>query len=358
MKREGIPFEAIPAAGVHGVGLRAMPGNVLKLARGLAASRRVLRRFRPDVLLFTGGYVAVPMGLAARLPGLGFRRPKSVLYVPDIEPGLALKTLARLADHIAVSAEESRAYFSRRTPLAVTGYPVRASLKAWDAAEARRVMGLNPLPTSPISKTEMGEGQALPTLLVWGGSKGARSINRAVLAALPELLEEMEIIHVSGETDWPEVEAARAALLAPRPSGSGLRSSPLASRYHPYPYLHEEMGAAFTAADLVVSRAGASSLGEYPLFGLPAILVPYPYAWRYQRVNAAHLEQRGGAIVIENADLPEKLLPAIRALMQDGERRQQMRQAMRTQARPQAAQAIADVLRSLASDQAEAINHG
>ncbi len=93
VERAQVPFEAIPAAGVHGVGLRSLPGNLLQLARGYRKAGRVLKRFQPDVLLFTGGYVAVPMALA------GHRVP-SVLYVPDIEPGLALKVLARLADTI------------------------------------------------------------------------------------------------------------------------------------------------------------------------------------------------------------------------------------------------------------------
>jgi len=321
VKREGIPFEAIPAAGVHGVGLRALPGNVFKLGRGWLASRRILERFRPQVLLFTGGYVAVPMSVAARLQGR--RRPKSLLYVPDIEPGLALKTLARFADHIAVTTETSRRYFSPHTPLTVTGYPLRASLQPLDRSQARRTFGLH---------------DDLPTLLVLGGSKGARAINRAILSALPQLLVEMQVLHISGELDWPEIEAAA-------------RTLPHAPRYRPYPYLHEEMAAAFSAADLVVSRAGASTLGELPHFGLPAILVPYPYAWRYQRVNAAFLEQRGAAIVIENAALPQQLLPAVHSLMHDPHRRAAMQQAMRHLARPDAAMTIARLLLNLADSQ-------
>ncbi len=128
----------------------------------------------------------------------------------------------------------------------------------------------------------------LPILLVFGGSTGARSINRALLAVLPELLKEMQIIHVSGKLDWAEVEAARGQL-----SGLSGEQADLAQRYRAYPYLHAEMGAALAAADLALSRAGASSLGEFPQAGLPAILVPYPYAWRYQKVNASYLAAAG-----------------------------------------------------------------
>src|SRR4030042_6312856 len=109
VKREGLRFESIPAAGVHGVGLRTLPGNLWKLGRGFFSSRRILRKFHPDVLFFTGGYVAVPMALAARLP----KNAKSLLYVPDIEPGLALKTIARFSDNMPLTVEESKTFFPK-----------------------------------------------------------------------------------------------------------------------------------------------------------------------------------------------------------------------------------------------------
>jgi UDP-N-acetylglucosamine--N-acetylmuramyl-(pentapeptide) pyrophosphoryl-undecaprenol N-acetylglucosamine transferase len=343
VKREGISFQAIPAAGVHGVGVKALPGNLARLGRGLMASGRLLRQQRPDVLLFTGGYVAVPMAMAARLPGLGFRRPRSVLYIPDIEPGLALKALIRFADHIALTTETSRAYLPKRKPASVTGYPLRADLGQWTEESARMALGLAATLTpdpSPKGRGELlplplGEGRGEGVLLVSGGSKGARSINRALLASLTALLPEMEIIHTSGKLDWPEVEAARAALPAE-----------LAARYHAYPYLHE-MGAALSLADLVVSRAGASALGEYPAFGLPAILVPYPFAWRYQKVNADYLAERGAAVVLENDKLADGLLPLVRQLMADTERRSAMRQAMQTLYRPHAAQGVAAIIEQM-----------
>ncbi len=124
VKREGIRYATIPAAGLHGVGLRHLPGNLALMARGVGAARKHVRAFRPDVLMLTGGYLAGPMAIAARgVPTL--------LYVPDIEPGLALKFLAMFADRIAVTAPESQRYFSKR--VVVTGYPVRAELTAVDA---------------------------------------------------------------------------------------------------------------------------------------------------------------------------------------------------------------------------------
>jgi UDP-N-acetylglucosamine:LPS N-acetylglucosamine transferase len=112
------------------------------------------------------------------------------------------------------------------------------------------------------------------------------------------------------------------------------------------------MGAALTAADLVLSRAGASVLGEFPAFGLPAVLVPYPHAWRYQRVNADYLAQHGAAQVIKDENLGEHILSVIQGLMRDATRRQQMQTAMRSLSRPLAAQSIAQLLYGLATAQA------
>ena len=344
VERAGVPFKAIPAAGVHGVGLRTLPGNLWQLGRGTRAARHILAGFKPDALFFTGGYVAVPMALA----GASMHIP-SLLYVPDIEPGLALKTLARFADRIAVTADDSFHYF-RSSPLRppsaslrdasqspevgrgdggegrlfLTGYPTRPALARWNRDEARRTLNLT--------------GEA-PVLLVAGGSKGARSINTAVLESLPALLEKAQVVHISGELDWPVVEENARSLTAEQ-----------AARYHAYPYLHEEMGAALAAADLAVSRAGASTLGEYPLFGLPAILVPYPYAWRYQKVNADYLVRQGAAVMLEDAHLQERLLPAVLGLLGDISKLTSMRTAMQSLSHPRAAEEIGRGLLALAGE--------
>lgn len=323
LTRAGIPLETIPAAGIHGVGWRALPGNLLQILRGILCAHQIIRRFQPEVMLFTGGYLAVPVALAGRFSGSGGYRAKTLLFVPDIEPGLALRVLARFADRIALSTEESMSYFSRTIPLTVTGYPTRRELSSWSREEARRRLELF---------------QDLPTLLVFGGSKGARSINLAVLDNLSALLEIAQLIHISGNLDWELVKNARESL-----------SREQATRYHIYPYLHEEMGAVLRAADLVLSRAGASILGEFPLFGLPAILVPYPYAWRYQQVNAEYLERRGAAVVIQDSILSGKILEVVRNLFEDRQRLESMHLAMASLARPQAAENIAHLIIDMAS---------
>lgn len=311
--RRKIAYKSIPAAGVHGVGLKRLPGNIWKLFKGFLASLRTLRDFNPDVLLFTGGYVAFPMALAA------VRKP-SLLYVPDIEPGLALKALARFSDKIALTTETSKMYFPNQSKLTVTGYPVRPGLKEWTREKALDYFDFDP---------------SMPVLAVVGGSKGARSINNALMNILPTLLEEMQVIHLAGHLDW-EIIDANAQTLPPEK----------AKRYQVFPYLHE-MGAALAAADLIVSRAGASTLGEYPLFELPAILVPYPYAWRYQKVNASYLEDRGAAVILRDEDLETKMLGQVRDLISNPERLKRMRQAMSSLATPYAAQKIARMLEEL-----------
>jgi len=123
----------------------------------------------------------------------------------------------------------------------------------------------------------------------------------------------------------------------------------VAERYRAYPYLHTEMGAAFAAADLAVCRAGASTLGELPIYGLPAILVPYPHAWRYQYVNAQYLVRQGAGQLLLDQDLGTQLLPQVRQLMRDPDRLGQMRRAMHSLAQPQAANSIAALLQSMVS---------
>ena len=317
--RANVAYKSIPAAGVHGVGLRTLPGNIIKLLRGMLASRRILREFNPDVVLFTGGYLAVPMAVA------GWRVP-SLLYVPDIEPGMALKALSRFATRIALTTETSAQYFSKKDRLAVTGYPTRADLIPQNREEARQRLGLH---------------DKLPVILFFGGSKGARTINRALADILPQILKKAQVLHISGKLDWDEMEE-NSKSLAPE----------LAQHYHPVPYLHE-IGDAFASSDLVISRAGAATLGEYPLFALPAILVPYPYAWRYQRVNAEYMVQHEAAVMIRDENMQASLLNTIEDLLASPEKLAHMSNAMSSLAQPQAAQNLAELVRELAGQAGE-----
>ncbi len=209
----------------------------------------------------------------------------------------------------------------------VTGYPVRAELREalqLTQAEARIHFGLQP---------------DRQTLFVFGGSRGARSINQALMAILPQLPASLQVIHVSGALTWPEVEAYTATLPAQ-----------LQARYRAYPFLTNDMGVAFRAATLAVARAGASMLGECPAFSLPAILIPYPYAWRYQKVNAEYLVAHGAAIRIDDETLDSELLPALVQLLQDADRLRDMSQAAGSLDRIDAAKQLAQLAMDLEKD--------
>jgi UDP-N-acetylglucosamine--N-acetylmuramyl-(pentapeptide) pyrophosphoryl-undecaprenol N-acetylglucosamine transferase len=312
LSRAGIQFTTLPAAGLHGVGLLALPRNLWQLVRGYFGARRLLADFKPDVLFFTGGFVAAPVAMAAsHVPTLAF--------VPDIKPGFTLRFIARFADVIAVVAEEARQYFRKPERVNVSGYPLRKEITRWTRDAAIKHFGLS---------------SELPTLFVFGGSKGARSINDAVAAALPALLQEMQVVHVTGSANWEHM----AAVTLP---------ADLASRYHAFPYLYDDMGAAFAAADLALCRAGASTLGELPHFGLPAVLVPIPLAGHLQAVNAEYLEAHRAARILADGQMKEQLVSTLTSLIKDKPKLAGMRQAMAALAAPNAAAQIAKQLREL-----------
>ena len=182
----------------------------------------------------------------------------------------------------------------------------------------------------------------LPLLLVFGGSRGAHSINQALLTALPQLLPICQVVHISGQLDWPAIGMRERELQR----NCGQTGDHV--RYHPYPYLHDEMVQALAAADLVIARAGASVLGEFPAVGLPSILAPYPYAGQHQDANAAYLADRGAALVVPDGELASRLAPTVLSLFTEPERLTAMAAATRALARPDAAAAIAQKLRQLA----------
>jgi len=306
-----IPFAAIPAAGLHGVGIPALPGNLLRLTRGWFEARKIIKEFKPDVLFFTGGFIAAPVALAGRhIP--------SIVFLPDIEPGFALKALIHFGSYIATSTEISKKYIPDSKSVTISGYPLRKEMMTWTREKGRTALGL--------SKKQR-------VLLVSGGSKGALSINRALFTILPELLKDMQIIHISGTANWEATQKVKHNL-----------DKDLSKNYFTFPYLFEKMGAALASANLVVSRAGASTLGEYPYFGLPAILVPYPYSWRYQKSNAQYLVENGGALMITNEELPTHLLGAIKNLMSDYKHLSSMKKAMHKLSNPNAAEKIAAII--------------
>jgi UDP-N-acetylglucosamine--N-acetylmuramyl-(pentapeptide) pyrophosphoryl-undecaprenol N-acetylglucosamine transferase len=298
VQREGVKFVAIQAGAMHGVGAARMLRGAFRMLAGMAGAWNVVRQFKPDVVFLTGGFVGVPVSMAAWL-----RRVPAVVYLPDIEPGMALKVMARFATKVATTTDASAPYISG-SKMVVTGYPVREAFAKTSRQQGRRHFN--------ISNDDK-------VLLVVGGSKGSQSINRAIAASLPRLLSDasVTVIHVTGTRDWAEIRAVRDAL-------------PEAQRAHylAFEYLHEDMADAMAAADLAVCRSGASALGELPFLGLPAVLVPYPYAWRYQRVNAEYLVNRNAAVILEDSKLGAELAPLVMQLINDNARLSAMHRSL------------------------------
>lgn len=326
-----LPFRALPAAALRGRGPLGLARGAATTVRGAASAARLIGELRPRAILGTGGYVCVPLFLAARA-----RRVPAMVYLPDVVPGLAVRFLSRIAALTAVNVEDALPHLGLRAgggrPAVVTGYPVRGELFAQDRAACRRAFGL---------------GDELPAVLVYGGSRGARSVNRAIEALLPDLLERCALIHVcgrEGDVSWLREAATRLP-------------ARLYERYKLYEYLaggEQSMVAAFGAADLAICRSGASTLAELPAAGLPAVLVPYPYV--HQDENADYLVRRGAAVkVADDAMLgpgrPQDgaLFRAVVRLFDDKHERQHMAQRSRALARPDAARSLAEALLRLAA---------
>lgn len=296
LEKAGVRFESldeVQAGPIHGVNPLKALVSAGKMAWGTLQALRLLGARKPDIVLSTGGWVGLPVSLAAWL-----RRIPVVIFLPDIEPGLSIKALRPLARKIAVTTPLSAPYIPAMK-MVVTGYPLRRRLLSATRAEALAHFKLDP---------------DKRTLLVFGGSRGARSLNIAVTDALDALLskDDLQIIHVTGDLD-----AERAA---PHQGRTG---------YQAFAYLHDDMGLAFAAADLCLARSGASALGELPHFALPSILVPYPHAWRYQKVNADYLADRGAALVLPDETLKADLAATVRGLLDDPARLAAMREAAR-----------------------------
>ena len=270
---------------------------------------------RPAAIFTTGGYVAIPTLLAATV-----LRIPSVLWDGNVVPGRSVRFVAARATVLAVSHPETAAALGHPRAY-VTGTPIRA-LGGIDVDEARERFGGR-------------SGERI--LLVFGGSQAVRRINDAVLEALPRLVERVRVVHVTGEGAYATALAARETL-----------PPDLRDRYRPFPFLHDDMTAALAAADLAVGRAGASTLAEAAAFALPTAIVPYPHAAGHQRRNAEAFAEAGAAILVEDEDFDAERLLEVAGLLADPSRHAAMSAAARELARPNAADAVADLVLAVA----------
>ncbi len=287
----------------------------LRLVASFPQAAWILARRRPDAIFTTGGYVAIPVLAAARL-----LRIPTILWDGNVVPGRSVRATARWATAVAVSFPETAGALGVRTPF-VTGTPIRDP-RAVDREAARRQLGI---PDGPR------------VLLVFGGSQAVRRFNAAVAGALEGLVARAWVLHVTGERGYAEMLAARESLPADR-----------RERYRPVPFLNEDMTAALAAADLVVGRAGSSTLAEAAAFGLPLVCVPYPHAAGHQRANAATYVASGAARMIEDEDFDARALLDAAKLLDDPAAHLRMSAAARDAGRPGAADACAALVAAAA----------
>lgn len=331
--RAAVAFRSITVHGLAGRGLsgatrRLRAAAELGLGIPLLQSVAHLRSFRPHVVIGTGGYVCGPVILAARLLGVS-----SLAVEGNRTPGWTSRAVARLVDVLAVAHPEMATFFASRVRrggrVEITGLPVRAEI-----AETTRERGAAALELDP----------SLTTLLVFGGSLGSRRLNDALLGALRhmraggDLLQEVQIVHVIG----------------PRRAAADRPSQDIAPHYRPFRYLDLHYPEAMAAADLVVTRSGASTVAEIAARGLPAVLVPWSQASTGEQArNAEPLARAGAAVVVPDPELTgERLAEVLAELLRSPEKRARMAEASKKLGRPNAAEQVALLALDLARAEA------
>lgn len=312
-----VPLEAAGFDRAHPLTLLTSSLKVMKSSR---KAEHLFEEHRPDVVVGFGGYVSLPVGLAAHR-----KRIPLVAHEQNSVPGLTNRELGKHADRIAITYEISREYFKECDPdrIVLTGNPVRRSVIDGDRARGREILGI---PEDAL------------LLIVMGGSLGARHLNEALVAAKEQLMaiDGLCIVQSSGKKKYDETLTALGEV------------DP--ARWKLYPYL-ERMGDDLAACDCIVSRAGATSLAEITAVGLPSLLVPYPYATDdHQTKNARDLEREGACIMVPDGDLDgPRFARDLIHLLKDAELRDSMAKAAARFGRPGAAGLLADVVCDAAS---------
>jgi UDP-N-acetylglucosamine--N-acetylmuramyl-(pentapeptide) pyrophosphoryl-undecaprenol N-acetylglucosamine transferase len=282
----------------------------LRLAASVPQAWSLLGRLRPEAVFTSGGYIGIPLVMAARARGI-----PSLVWEGNVVPGRATAAVGRMATRVAVSFPPTLAAFPGRS--FVSGTPIR-SFAGLDRDSARRSFGVEPDDR---------------LLLVFGGSQAVARITGALEEGLERLLADWRVLHIAGEGGMAHADEIRQRL----PDG-------LTDRYQPVGFLTDRMTDALVASDLVLGRAGSSTCAEVAAVGLASILVPYPHAGEHQRANAAFLAERGAAVLVPDAELDGNRLVAEATALRDDAMRARMADAARALGRPDAAKVIADEL--------------
>ncbi len=312
----GVVFRPLAAAGFD----RSRPWTLITSSVRIAVSAwrawRWMGHTRPDVVVGFGGYVSIPVGLASVVRGVPL-----VLLEQNSVPGLANRFLSRWARAVGVTYAESVSRLVHPDRAVVVGNPVRAEVLAADRESGRRGLGIDPNAVM---------------LLVFGGSRGARHINEALLGVSERLLslEDLVVVHVTGAAEAEAVRCSLGALAG--------------ERWRVLDYC-EDMGGAIAASDLVLARAGATSIAEITALGAPAVLVPYPFATDdHQTRNAATMVEHGAARLIPDVLLESRLGDELVTLLGDARLRATMSAASRELGRPNATQGVVELCREAA----------
>ena len=334
--RRGLEEEQVTRAGIRFAGVETGKlrryfswqnfSDAGRVPLGVLQATGIVRRFRPDVVFSTGGYVSVPPVMAARLLNIPI-----LIHEQTVQVGLANRIAARCASNIALSWDSAMADLAPnlQKKAFVTGNPVRPQIFGGNKNEANRIFDF---------------GEDLPSLYITGGSQGSRLLNRAVEEALPELLKSCRIIHQCGqqpegqEQDYERLENAVKNL-----------PENLARRYRFTRYVREEINHVFAWADLVLGRAGAGTVSELCVLGKPAVYVPLvPTGGDEQTRNAQMSEKAGAAkIVVQSECNAAKLLSELPPLLNNSAQLQKMSVAALTLAKPDAAQILANAVLEL-----------
>ncbi len=315
LQKHGFQVTFIQVEGLKGRGLKKGITVFAMLPKSLFQSMAIIRDFKPSIVVGVGGYSAGPFCLAARILGV-----PTAIHEQNSYPGLTNRLLAPVVDRILISFPESGPFFKNRKTI-LTGNPIRREL-------------LSPPENAPSLKKHF-------TILVVGGSQGASAINSAFVKTcgiLKDSARDFDFIHQTGKQDHERVlEKYRA---------TGFESSALETRVMPF---IEDMTAAYHRADMVVSRAGATTLFELAALGKPSVLIPYPYATNgHQETNARSLVRLGGAeMVMQESLCGEKLADIISTCMDHPQKLEKMGKAAKIFARPDADRIIVDHLMGL-----------
>lgn len=325
--REKLEFMAVRSSGVMGKSPFVAAKGLAAASAGVSDALRALRRFRPDVVVGTGGYASGPVMAAAWL----LRVPRAI-QEQNAVPGKTNVFLSTISNRTFAAWDYSVRFFANRSRVTVTGNPIRGDLLASDRQEGRAWFGLP------------ADG---PAVLLLGGSRGARTLAEAGIKLAARLPSGVSMIFITGDQYWKE--AAEALGAKPCPGIEGARAGNITLR----PYVHD-MAKAYGAADLVIGRAGGMTLSEITALGLPSVIVPSPnVAGNHQEYNARALEEAGAATVVREGgeaagSAPDRIVSAVLTLLEDDKRRSQMANSAKTIGKPSASKDICRQLVDLA----------